>query len=326
MGRSARNAFIFWFATALSLVGFIVGFNVVVDPFGYFGRNTIGYYFSSERQFKFSIVKSYDYNGIVLGDSRIAYTDTSAINHPEYTFVNGGIGGASVMEQVALLAASRLDRLRLAVFGLQFGDLAHCSDDEAPRKGVVVAPKEYGSWDGLRFAASLTQFGYAIQAVVARAQGRNPAYHEDGTRSVADRYIAEAALDGKTPRYWKKLRKDIEEGPTKRVGYPFGAKCRELLSKARRLADRHGFALMVVFLPKNGDVLKHLNWDTPQAREETRQFLAQVEEVVPHVVDLSTSSFSDSRNFWLNDSRHFKPLIGALVVQEAIERSLGDRG
>ena len=68
MSKIARNALILWLATALSIVGFVAGFNFAVDPFGYFGRNSIGYYFSSERQFKFNIVRRDDYNAIVLGD------------------------------------------------------------------------------------------------------------------------------------------------------------------------------------------------------------------------------------------------------------------
>src|SRR6185312_11152228 len=128
MSKVAINALILWLATALSIVGFVAGFNFAVDPFGYLGRNSIGYYFSSERQFKFNIVRRDDYNAIVLGDSRIAFTDTSLIARPGYSFVNGGIAGASLAEQVALLSAARLDRLKLAVFGLQYSDVGGCSE------------------------------------------------------------------------------------------------------------------------------------------------------------------------------------------------------
>jgi hypothetical protein len=110
-----------WLVTALSLVGFVARFNIVIDPFGYFGANSLGYYFSSERQFKFSIVKGYDYNAIILGDSRIAFTDPSYVDLSGYRFVNGGIAGATICELVSLLAASRLSQLRLAVVGLEYG-------------------------------------------------------------------------------------------------------------------------------------------------------------------------------------------------------------
>jgi hypothetical protein len=317
MGKTTGNALILWLATALSIVGFVAGFNFAVDPFGYFGWNTIGYYFSSERQFKFNIVRRDDYNAIVLGDSRIAFTDTSLIARPEYSFVNGGIAGASLAEQVALLSATRLDRLKLAVFGLQYSDLRQCSDKFVPR-----SPE---SLDGLRFAASWLQLGYAIEGLIARGKGKGPEYHADGTRSPVSKLIVELGVEGKTPRYWGKIQRDLPEDPKAAPRFELEAGCRQLFREARDLADQYGFALVVVFLPRNGDFLSRVNWDAPDARQKIEEFVSQVREVVPHVVDLTISSFSDSQNFWLDDSTHFKPAIGARVVEEAIGRSLGAR-
>jgi hypothetical protein len=307
---------VLWLSTALSAVGFVAGFNIVVDPFGYFGTNSLGYYFSSERQFKFSIVNGYDYNAIILGDSRIAFTDPSYINLSGYKFVNGGIGGASLAELVALLSASRLDRLKLAILGLEITDLSGCSDPKASFEGGNPE-----AWDWLRFAVSWTQFDYAIKVLAARASDEAPKYHADGTRSIVSKSFQDSVFDAKTPRYWSKVQNKIEnDGNGPRL--VFDAKCRELLGEARALADRHGFALMVVFLPRDRDLLARWNSDTPQAREGVESFLAQVREVVPYVVDLTESSFSDSQNFWLNDPTHFKPEIGARVIEEAVRRSL----
>jgi hypothetical protein len=63
--------------------------------------------------------------------------------------------------------------------------------------------------------------------------------------------------------------------------------------------------------------------ESPEARQEIGGFVSEVREIVPHVVDLSISSFSDSENFWLDDSTHFKPAIGARIVEEAIDRTVG---
>ena len=131
MTRTPR-LLVIWLVAVLGSIGFVAGFNVVVDPFGYFGTNRIGYYFSSEREFKYSMVKSYDYNAIILGDSRIAFTDPAHIARPEFRFVNGGIGGSTIAEEVALLSASHLDRLKLVVLGLVYGDLTNCSRAAEP--------------------------------------------------------------------------------------------------------------------------------------------------------------------------------------------------
>ena len=82
--------------------------------------------------------------------------------------------------------------------------------------------------------------------------------------------------------------------------------------------------MVVVFLPKNSDFLSRVHWDDdPASHKEIEAFLSQVREVVPHVIDLTTSSFSDSHNFWLDNSTHFKPAVGARILEEAVEKSLG---
>ncbi len=316
--KSPRTALLAWVTAAASIIGFVAGFNIFVDPFGYFGTNSIGYYFSSEREFKYGIVKSYDYNAIILGDSRIAFTDPSYIKRPEFIFVNGGIGGASVAEQVALLSASRLDRLKLAVLGMNYQDLA---DDQACSK--EIAARESGTWDLLRFAASWIQLGYAIDSLTARATGRSPKYHEDGTRSAVSKQIRDMALDAKSPRYWRKIERESSGDPMAEPHFAFAPGCRQLMGRARELADQYGFALIVVFLPRNSDLLAHMNLDRPNARKQIGTYLAEVKEVMPHVIDLSSNPFSDSQNFWLDDATHFKPAIGARIVEEAISQSIG---
>ena len=301
-----------WLATALSFIGFVGGFNIVVDPFGYFGMNSLGYYFTSEHQFKFRLVRGYDYNAIILGDSRIAFSDPSYINLPGYRFVNGGIAGASISELVSLLSASRLDRLKLAVIGLEYGDLGPC-DSEVPAT-------EYISWDALRFAVSWTQLGYAINTVEARANDEDPKYHADGTRSIVAKEFGESVFDSKTQRYWGKIQAQTDNGGGD-LQPDVGPKCRVLLERARALSDRYGFALLVVFLPRDRDLLTHWRAHSPKANETIKGFLAQVKEVVPYVVDLTNSSFSDSMNFWLDDPTHFRPEVGAQVIEEAIRQS-----
>ena len=173
------------------------------------------------------------------------------------------------------------------------------------------------------FAASWSQLGYTIKALLARVGGQSPAYFDDGTRSSAPKMIVQMGVTTKTPRYWGKIRRDLPRDPKAPPRFKFAENCRKWLRKARSLADRHGFDLVVVFLPQNSDFLGRVNWDGPDARREIRKFTSKVREIVPHVVDLTISSFSDSKNFWLDDSTHFKPDVGARLLREAVQRSLG---
>lgn len=318
MEKTATRALIVWLATALSLVGIVAGFNMAVDPFGYFGTNTIGYYFSSERQFKYNLVRNYDYNAILLGDSRIAFTDPAYIDLPDYRFVNGGIGGVSIAEQVNLLKASRLETLKLVVFGFNYADLGGCSDPQ-----IRIAEDDAVPWGWFRFAASWTQFRYALDALTLRAKAQGPNYHADGTRSVTQRYFKEALLDGKTEHYWRQIKGAVPD-PSALPDFHIDPVCQNLLTEVRELADLYHFALVLVFLPRNDDLLRTFTWDGPAGRQRIERYVSQVRGVVPNVVDLSISAFSDSRNFWLDDATHFKPAVGARVVEEAIRHVGGE--
>ena len=265
---NTKALFSIWLATAAGVVAFVAGFNLAVDPFGYFGTNRIGYFFSSERQFKYNLVRTNDYNALLLGDSRIAYTDASLIKIPGYRFVNGGIGGASFAEQVNLLKTARLDKLKLVIVGLNYSDLGGCSQAEARVSGAAA------TWDPLRFAASWTQLGYSLRALSLRTKGANPAYHADGSRSVTDTALGEARLDGKTKRYWGKIEEITSQTPT--LGdFNIDPTCAALLTESRKLADQKGFDLVLVFLPRNSDLLRSLPWETPPYRTMIEDFVSK---------------------------------------------------
>ena len=161
------------------------------------------------------------------------------------------------------------------------------------------------------------------RCLIIHGQGRSPLYHPDGTRSISDKYFGEATFDAKTEDYWRAVKEGKLKDPPAEPHFEFSPKCRKLMSEVRSLAERHGFAFIVVFLPVNDDVLQQGRWDRPQVRAMIGKYLDEVRGVAPHVVDLSNGPFSDSRNFWLDDATHFKPVIGARVVEEAIDRSSG---
>jgi len=52
----------------------------------------------------------------------------------------------------------------------------------------------------------------------------------------------------------------------------------------------------------------------------TRGSLAQLRAIVP-VVDFTNSKFSDSENYWRHDAAHFRPEIGAQMIEEAFRRA-----
>ena len=302
-----------WLSVGMTTIALPAGFVAAVDPFGYFGTNTAGYYHSSERQFKRSLARGADYNALLLGDSRIAFTDPAYIELPQYRFLNGGIGSSTFSDQLAILRNSTLDKL--ALVAITFSHRTFTLDCREPSDEIVP-------WDTIRFSAALTQIWYAAATLRLKAKGENPAYHVDGTRNIASKKARDAKLTEKNARYWNAIQADTERYQEILRQMPDGlvppAACLKLLEHAAALANRHGFRLVFVLLPANRDLLDRVDLKSWHGREQSRRALRRLREVTPHVVDFLDSPYSDSSNFWLHDPRHFKPDIGARLMEEAI--------
>jgi hypothetical protein len=309
-----------WLAVVVAAIAVPSGFVAAVDPFGYFGTNTAGYYYSSERQFKQTLVRTTNYNALLLGDSRIAYTDPALIRLPQYKWLNGGIGGSSFSEQIEILFNSKLDGLDLVVIGLTQGSIANafnCLKDPE---------REPSLWDPLRFSASWTQVWYAAATLYSKATGVEPYYHADGTRSPAANDLNDAALTDKNERYWRVVRHDAEalrEVLPHRPGIAFADACLKLLSGAQALARAHGFRILIVFLPINRDLLALADWKVFLTSDHARRSFDRLKAIIPDVFDFFDSPYSDSNNYWRHDPTHFKPDVGARLIEEAVRSATG---
>jgi hypothetical protein len=307
-----------WVATSITVIALLAGFVAAVDPFGYFGTNKAGYYYSSERQFKHTLVRGASYNAIILGDSRIAYTDPSYINLPQYKFVNGGMGGGSFSEQVALLLNSKLDNLDLVVMGLLYSSLAeNCPPDPTAQ----ASP-----WDAIRFSAAWTQVWFALETLRLKARGVEPYYRPDGTRVATRQRAADATLTDKNANYWRVIRHDsqyLDAAVKQRPGLTFTQTCLALVQRIQSLARKHGFRLVLVFLPVNRDLLDLADWKTFLRSEHSRRSFERLRAIVPDVIDFIDSSYSDSDNYWRGDAMHFRPEVGARMIEEAIRMTVG---
>jgi hypothetical protein len=313
MLRKTSRLIRIWFVAALAVMLPVAAFVAAVDAFGYFGTNRIGFYYSSEREFKQSMARGADYDAIVVGDSRVAYTDTSLIEG--YRFLNGGVGGGTLPSSVALLRAARHDRIKVAVIALGFGAFTTVQQCRTP-----VA--DTGSvFDPIRYAASWTQFNYAVNALQLWKSGRRPYYHPDGTRDAWRKDQEDVDLKEPNANYWRVIDISARQFGNHRRQNPDGiglaSTCLDLLAQTKKTADQKGFRLLFVLLPINRDLLAKADMTDWLRTSKSRNAIAQLATIAP-VVDFTDSAYSAPENFWLHDSNHFKPHIGARLLREAI--------
>jgi hypothetical protein len=299
-----------WVASALSIIMFVAGLNATVDAFGYFGTNRIGYYFSSEREFKANLVRQADYDALIMGDSRIAFTDPKFISTLNYKFLNAGFAAATLPEIYALLRGAQLSTLKLLVLGVRYDDLSQCK---------AKAQQAPSFWDPLRYSASWSQLEHTVQALHAKFAGVTAGFHKDGTRSSEEKTLRDASLNGqKSSRYWAKVmpRKQVWQGDA-----VFSDRCLGLLADIRQLALAHGFEFVVVVLPYNNDIIADADWDAWFTAPERKRQFERLRRVIPNFVDFANSELSASQNFWLHDPLHFLPSVGAKIIERAVEQS-----
>ena len=295
-----------WLVSAIAFVAFVGAFNIAVDPFGYFGTNKIGYYFSSEREFKVNLVRRAKYDAMIMGDSRIAFTDPKYIKKLDYRFLNAGFASASLPEMYATLRKANFSKLRLLVLGLRYVDLKHCRVDA----------QEASFWDPLRYAVSWSQLGYSLQALQARFDGKMPNYHQDGTRASEEKMLRDAALGGhKSDRYWTKV---LSSRGSWKNDVKFADRCLRILRNIKDLSRTHGLEFVLVFVPYNSDIIGGADWNAWIKAPQRQAEFDRVRRVVPNFVDFSNSRLSESNNFWRHDANHFLPNVGASIIEQAV--------
>lgn len=294
-----------WALAIIVPLGGTVGFTVATDASGYFGLNRFGGYGADELFMKNALMRHRDYNAVLFGDSRAAFTDPGDVEG--LTFFNAGVGGAGFSDVAALVDRIDLSDVDLAVVMLPVGDLAgpcvrHGSRLDDPMNAI-------------RQALTVDAVMATVDHVGWRLSGLIPDHKSNGTRYPDTRVIVPVGWDGsRTPQY----RRDVAgaSGAPHHEAYADGFCVDALADLQDRIASR-GAELLVVLPPINGDILDAAGTD----RDALDALLARtLTERLPFVVDLSTGRFSDPIYFPPADAIHFRPEIGEALLTTAIDR------
>lgn len=299
-----------WLAAALVPLALAAGFNVGVDAQGYFGLNRYGSYGGDELLIKSSMVHHVEHDALLLGDSRAAFIDVSAVKG--YRFFNAGVGGAGPQEYRALLEASDREALRLVIL-LESPNLSVCdeSDDEEEmegRQGVEALVHHALSFDALRRSA---------EYLLLRWRGYQPDHRPDGTRFEDNRLHIPFDWNGeRDDRYLAKIAEYAEDGAIENsVG--ISESCKRLLNGMHDLVAEAGGEFLYVLSPVNHDIVARTGTDVEALRERVRE---QILEPLPYARDYTISEYGRGYNYSPYDAIHFLPESGALLLESAIGR------
>lgn len=297
--------------------GLTAAVNVAVDPFGFFGFNRTGLFFSDERTFKRTQVRHYPHDALLLGDSRVGYIDPAEIRAPR--FFNAAFAGATLEETLAFWERYE-GNARLIVLGLLYSDLS-----EEARPGERFEPP--GWRDYLRHALSIELFVRSTQAAARWHAGRPSTYRDNGSRAA----IAEEIADLKAGALVRPARWPGPSGKEPDLAGPARTPCADRtrgsasaapsarvsrLAAIARLAEKRGARLIVFVHPRHREILKSGDYATPSA-----DLIDALCRLPLTFIDLTDSRYSDPDFFWITDHTHYKPEVGAAIITDVLRRS-----
>ena len=291
-------------AFAGSIVGSIVAVNLLVDPYNYFGWNTLGVYISAERESKAKLIRREDYDALLVGDSKPGMIPVSKLQG--YRFFNASFGGATTTEM-----AQFIDRFAhgesLVLIGLDA-----CKDDPTGPQGDPFVPWRLA--DVVDKTLSTQTLEYSIRTIKDHFIGTPPHMSSDGS-FIADKWFE--LYDVEDP---DRMRGRLEETSRHYENYTYpGPQRMASLRRIRSILEARGIPCVVFIPPLHEEVARRLQASPGQ--EAFQQWKAEVESLFPVVLDFSNSRWSAATNFFLLDPVHFKPQVGAdLINQEILPR------
>jgi len=291
-------------AIAGGIVGTIVAVNVIVDPYDYFGWNTLGVYIDAERESKPKLLHREDYDALLIGDSKPGMIPVSELQR--YRFFNASFSGATTTEM-----AQFIDRFAHGQSLMLIGLDACKQDPPGPQEDPFVP---WRMSDVVDKTLSTQTLEYSIRTIKDHFIGTPPHMRSDGF-FITDQWFEH--YDVEDP---DRMRVRIKETSHYYESYVYpGPQRMESLRRVQSILQEREIPCVVFIPPLHEEVARRL--EAGPGREGFRRWKAEAESMFPIVFDFSDSPWSASTSFFRLDPVHFKPQVGAdLINQEILPR------
>lgn len=287
---SARRFVILALGLAGAVVGAIALFNYLVDPYGMFGRNTLGIYISAERECKPRMVQGYPHNALLVGNSRIAMTPTKDLE--SFQFFNAGLGGGDAEEAYYFLY-HYAHHEKLVVLGVELGQ-----GDPIPMQGDIFGAPSLKTM--LNQLLNLRTVEYSVHTIYGHFAGLPTFLRADGSFDPTDWF---EHWDKVNPAHMAWAVGTLKQGMRGYPAYPpLPMTCYSRIAECLR---ERGITCVVVIPPIYGAAASFLR--DPSVTAKYDGWRSRLHAIFSNVVDLSVSPYCAETNFFRDDPLHFKP-------------------
>lgn len=297
MGSPARRYVVLVLGLAGLMIAAIGLLNYQVDPYNRFGKNRLGVYISSEREFKSVEVQRYPHDALLLGNSRIGIVPVDQLQG--FRFFNGAFAHASP-EELYYFINRFVHQQKLVILGVDMGE-----GDPSELAGDIFAPK--GWKDALDNLLNVRTVEYSFRTIFEHWAGHPPDLYADGSSDTTRWFRAH---DWDDPGYlaWelermKKSARSFEAPPAGRMKF---------YQKIAAILRERGVTCIVVVPPVHAEVAPFFPSEPCQA------WRRELDTVFSHVVDLSHSQYGAGTNYFKRDPAHFKPDAGVRMINAEV--------
>ncbi len=308
--------------TALLLFIVAAILNYLVDPLSYFHGSTKHIYFSSERELKSSMIEQGQYDGLILGSSKVTYIQPDLLDY-DGEILNAGFSGA-LPEEILLFLEEKNPDVKWIALGLDyfmFNETAHPYKDRED--------KEYfskNSYEIFEYLVSIDSLLYTLKTFGKLWNGEPSEYMPTGARNAVDNEKKDKEEPKKKPKKKKKTKMDEAKDELKRKNgerkqyefemtqiedlhfknYKLSRRRIDDVKKIQQWADMRGIKLVVWMEPLQENVLRIVKKRTGK---DFYNLPYGIKQNVTNFLDL-TAAYPNKSLYFKIDAFHYYPSTG----------------
>ncbi|MCA9400123.1 MAG: hypothetical protein KC713_00750 [Candidatus Omnitrophica bacterium] len=299
--KSYINVFFILCSAFMAIVALL---NFHVDPYNELGRNTIGIYFSTERQDK-SNIEHIDHDALIIGSSRVANIDAGDLRY--YQFYNASFASA-LPEEISAFLAAHAHHQKLVLIGIDFYMF-----NEFAFEWQEIDQWEQNQFPWYEYLLSLRVFKDSLNALrYARMKKDTP---------VSARRQEPTAPTLKQDFHPEKFISWIELFQNRNYNhYQLSTRRIEKIVQTYRLLESRGIKTMIFINPLHPQI-KNLIINTP-LKKTYHQWILSLQKEIPRLYNLSDPvwGFGQTTQYKINDPSHYTAQTGAAFINIILEK------
>lgn len=283
-------------------MGLVALINYFVDPYTYFGTNTLGIHIIAERQLKPLGVIRNPNKAILIGNSKTGMVDVGQLQGPA-PFFNASVGGL-MPEEMLYLVENLSPNAPLVVIGLDYIQF------NTQRDWIKHPFPEIHARERLTYLFSHYAFVNSMRTLIAAIAGEDAKIKADGSFNAEGWF---RHYDQENPLlleiYWNDLQERLAD-------LSISENRLQLLDQVKAELDKKNVPYLIFLNPVHHHELElireHGQWETFDywRHEVLKRF--------PNAIDLSESHYGSPEYFFRSDPLHFYPQTGIDFLNERV--------